>query len=82
MSDRKVDAVRRLLEGPHPPVPAGLTIRAAEQGSRMLRRRVAGRWALWLVLTTALVVFVVWVTVAQPWAVPPSQVTPPVEGIP
>ncbi|WP_328537014.1 hypothetical protein [Streptomyces sp. NBC_00344] len=80
LTSRAEEEVRRILDTPHPPVPADLAIRARERGSGMLRRRTAARRLLWLLLTAALVAFVVWATVAQPWAVPPSQTTPPVEG--
>ncbi|MCX4548606.1 hypothetical protein OG204_24045 [Streptomyces sp. NBC_01387] len=78
--DRKEDVVRRMLEGPHPLVPADLVARATVRGTRMRRRRTAGRRLLWLLLTAGLVVFVVWAAVTHPWAPPPVRTTPPVEG--
>ncbi|WP_329118007.1 hypothetical protein [Streptomyces sp. NBC_01465] len=78
--DRKETEVRLMLETPHPVVPAGLAVRATERGARMQRRRRVARRAAWMVLVVVVIGFVVWVAVAQPWAVPPSTVTPPVEG--
>ncbi|WP_405777804.1 hypothetical protein [Streptomyces sp. NBC_00859] len=80
LPDRKEEMVRRMLAGPHPQVPADLLLRATERGARMRRRRRTGRRAAWLLLTAALLGFVVWATLAQPWAVPPARTTPPVEG--
>jgi ferric-dicitrate binding protein FerR (iron transport regulator) len=80
--DRKTAEVRRLLEGgPHPAVPAELAARATELGLRMLHRRRIVRRALWLLLAVAVIVFLVWASIAQPWVAPPSTVTPPVEGL-
>ncbi|MFJ2089706.1 hypothetical protein ACIOEW_10590 [Streptomyces sp. NPDC087901] len=77
---RREDEVRRMLDTPHPQVPAELAARAAERGDRLLRRRrVLGR--LWLLTAAAVVVaFAVWAVVAQPWQVPPAETTPPLEG--
>ncbi|MBT2510291.1 hypothetical protein J7I98_31440 [Streptomyces sp. ISL-98] len=80
LPDRKQDEVRRMLEGTHPPVPAELAMRAAERGSRMLRRRAVARRVMWLLLVVAVVAFLVWASVEQPWVVPPSDVAPPLEG--
>ncbi|WP_327295630.1 MULTISPECIES: hypothetical protein [unclassified Streptomyces] len=80
LPDRKEEMVRRMLKGPHPPVPADLALRAAERGTRIRRRRTVARRVVWLLLTTVLVVFVVWATLTQPWAPPPARTTPPVEG--
>ncbi|WP_393060123.1 hypothetical protein [Streptomyces sp. LN549] len=77
---RREDDVRRMLETPHPQVPAELAARAAERGARLLRlRRVLRR--LWLLTAAAAVVaFTVWAVVAQPWQVPPAETTPPLDG--
>ncbi|WP_406136959.1 hypothetical protein [Streptomyces sp. NBC_01089] len=80
LPDRKEEMVRRMLAGPHPPVPADLALRAAERGARIRRRRTAGRRLAWLLLATALTGFVVWAALTQPWAPPPARTTPPVEG--
>ncbi|MFI1398464.1 hypothetical protein [Streptomyces sp. NPDC020681] len=77
---RKEDEVRRLLEAGHPPVPADLAARAAEQGGRLLRRHRTVRRTLWLLVLVAALAFAVWAAVAEPWAVPPSDTTPPFEG--
>ncbi|MGW2818207.1 hypothetical protein [Streptomyces sp. NPDC001415] len=80
--DRKTAEVRRLLEsGPHPAVPAELAAQAVELGLRMLHRRRLVRRTLWLLLAVAVIVFLVWASLAQPWVTPPSTVTPPVEGL-
>ncbi|MEV6552592.1 hypothetical protein AB0M57_28360 [Streptomyces sp. NPDC051597] len=79
--DRKEAEVRRLLDGPHPPVPPELAVRAAELGRRLLRRRQAARRLMWLVILAAAAVFTVWAWRVHPWATPPSTVAPPVEGI-
>lgn len=78
--DRKEAQVRRLLEGPYPAVPVGLAAGAAARGARLLRRRRALRRLGWTVLCAAAVVFVVWAGLTQPWAAPPSEVSPPLEG--
>ncbi|MGW1206080.1 hypothetical protein [Streptomyces cyaneofuscatus] len=74
--DRKAAEVRRMLEGPHPPVPAGLADRAARRGARLLRVR---RTAWWLA-GTVFAAFLVWAGVEQPWLPEPAEVTPPLEG--
>jgi ferric-dicitrate binding protein FerR (iron transport regulator) len=79
--DRKETEVRQMLEAPHPAIPPDLAARATERGARMQRRRRIARRAGWLLLAGVLMALVVWVWVAQPWAVPPSTTTPPVEGI-
>ncbi|MGV9566558.1 hypothetical protein [Streptomyces sp. NPDC003480] len=71
-------AVRRLLERTPPPVPPDLHAEAVRRGSRMLRRRAAGRRLLWLALFAAAVAFLVWASVARPWVEPPSTTTPPI----
>lgn len=73
---RKEDHVRRMLDGPHPQVPAGLADRATERGSRMLRRHRAARALVLTVLFVAVAAFMVWAVVTQPWQVPPAETTP------
>lgn len=78
--DRKEDAVRRMLDGPHPLVPPGLTARAVARGERTLAHRRFVR-ALAVVLgAVAVLVLVAWGVVAQPWLPPPASTTPPLEG--
>ncbi|MGW7313232.1 hypothetical protein [Streptomyces sp. NPDC054854] len=78
--DRKEDQVRKLMEGPHPAVPAGLAAAAATHGRRLLRRRRALRRLGWSVLFAAAVAFTVWASLTRPWVIPPSGVSPPLEG--
>lgn len=78
--DRREDAVRRILEDAPPSVPPNLHADVVRRGSRMLRRQKAARRLLWLLLFTAAVAFVVWVSMARPWVEPPSEVTPPLTG--
>ncbi|MET9957633.1 hypothetical protein ABZ128_00810 [Streptomyces sp. NPDC006326] len=78
--DRKEAQVRRLMEGPYPVVPAGLAASAAARGDRLLRRRRALRRAGWTLLCAAAVAFAVWASLTRPWEVPPSDVSPPLEG--
>ncbi|TRV79474.1 hypothetical protein FKN01_09980 [Streptomyces sp. 130] len=75
---RREDEVRRMLEGPHPQVPADLAASAAERGARLLRRRRALRRLWVLALVAAVAVFAVWALTARPWEEPPGT-TPPVE---
>ncbi|MCX4669538.1 hypothetical protein OG453_23120 [Streptomyces sp. NBC_01381] len=75
--DRNEAAVRRLLEGAAPTVPAGLYEESVRRGTRQLRRRRAFRRLLWLLLLAATVAFVIWASLAQPWVDPPSETTPP-----
>ncbi|KOU24663.1 hypothetical protein ADK52_13675 [Streptomyces sp. WM6372] len=78
--ERKEDQVRRLLEGPRPVVPAGLAAHAAARGGRLLRRRRALRRCGWTLLAAAAVAFAVWASLTRPWEVPPSGVSPPLQG--
>jgi hypothetical protein len=78
--DRKEDEVRRMLETRHPMVPADLAARAAEHGTRLLRRHRVLRRAWWLLLVAAVIAFAVWAAVAEPWVAPPRETTPPLEG--
>ncbi|RSS49917.1 hypothetical protein EF912_23020 [Streptomyces sp. WAC07061] len=78
--DRKETQVRQLLEGPHPAVPAGLAAAARTHGRRLLRRRRALRRFGWALLWAAAVAFTVWAALTRPWVVPPSGVSPPLQG--
>ncbi|MFB8438440.1 hypothetical protein ACFC7A_05260 [Streptomyces niveus] len=77
---RKEDEVRRMLDLPHPKVPVDLTARASAHGARVLNRRRTWRLLLWLLVTVAVAAFTVWASAAEPWTVPPSDTTPPLEG--
>ncbi|MFF8839826.1 hypothetical protein [Streptomyces sp. NPDC015130] len=76
----KEAAVRRMLDTPHPPVPADLAVRAVERGSRRARRDRTVRRVLWGLFVVAAFAFVVWASVERPWEVPPAETTPPLEG--
>ncbi|MER6121870.1 hypothetical protein ABT173_04050 [Streptomyces sp. NPDC001795] len=73
-------AVRRMLERTPPQVPPDLYPEVVRRGSRILRRRTAGRRLLWLVLLVAALTFVIWASIARPWVEPPSTTTPPVSN--
>ncbi|MCX0245702.1 hypothetical protein [Streptomyces drozdowiczii] len=73
---RREDEVRRMLEGPHPQVPADLAARAAERGGRLLRRRRARRRLWVLALVAAVTAFTVWALAVRPWEEPPAETTP------
>ncbi|MFD8974370.1 MULTISPECIES: hypothetical protein [Streptomyces] len=75
----KEAAVRRMLDTPHPPVPADLAVRAVESGSRRARRDRTARRVLWGLFLVAVIVFTVWASATRPWEVPP-ETTPPLEG--
>ncbi|ELP65066.1 hypothetical protein ACKI1I_18165 [Streptomyces turgidiscabies] len=77
--DREV-AARQIMEGRPPPVPPDLYVEVVRRGGRMLRRRQAARRLMWLLLVVAVLVFSVWAATVQPWVVPPSHTTPPVNG--
>ncbi|MGW7005430.1 hypothetical protein ACWGCW_22155 [Streptomyces sp. NPDC054933] len=79
LPDRKEVEVRRMLEVPHPPVPADLAERAAAVGRRLLRRRRLLRLALYAVLLAAAVAFTVWAATKWPTP-PPTNVTPPLRS--
>ncbi|SCF96105.1 hypothetical protein [Streptomyces sp. Ncost-T10-10d] len=79
-SSNREDEVRRMLDGPHPQVPADLAQRAAERGGRLLRRHRLARTLVLLVAFAAVVAFTVWAVAAQPWQLPPSETTPPLNG--
>ncbi|WST68554.1 hypothetical protein OG268_14165 [Streptomyces uncialis] len=78
--DRKEDAVRRLLAGGAPVVPAGLCGDAVRRGARVRGRRRVVRRVLWLLVLGFAVAFVVWASLVRPWSVPPSVTTPPLTG--
>ncbi|MCX2184930.1 hypothetical protein KV205_31030 [Streptomyces sp. SKN60] len=78
--ERKEDEVRRLLSAGRPQVPGDLAARAVARGVRLLRRDRALRRIGWTLLALAAVAFLVWASVARPWEVPPTDVTPPLEG--
>ncbi|MFI6939551.1 hypothetical protein ACIBI4_09780 [Streptomyces sp. NPDC050418] len=81
MSDRKENEVRRLLDaGPAPVVPADLLDEVVHRGARLLRRRVVVRRLVWWAVFLGFLAFVVWVSVADPFVPPPSEVTPPLQG--
>ncbi|WP_329589746.1 hypothetical protein OG298_15850 [Streptomyces sp. NBC_01005] len=70
------DEVRRMLDGPHPQVPADLARRASERGGRLLRRRLFVRRLMLLLACAAVVAFAAWAMAAHPWQVPPAETTP------
>ncbi|SDK40159.1 hypothetical protein [Streptomyces indicus] len=81
MSDRKENEVRRLLgAGAAPQVPADLLDDVVRRGTRLLRRRVLARRLVWWLALAGFLAFVVWAAVADPFAPPPSEVTPPLHG--
>lgn len=80
LPDRKEAEVRRMLDGPHPPVPPDLALRAAAGGRRLLVHRRLARRLLWLLTVAALAALLVWAAVDQPWLPPPAHTTPPLEG--
>ncbi|MFF5333153.1 hypothetical protein [Streptomyces sp. NPDC013181] len=76
---RREDRVRRMLEGPHPRVPADLAARAAERGGRLVRRRRTLRRLGTLLLVAAVAAFTVWALLVRPWEAPPAT-TPSPDG--
>ncbi|GAA1883832.1 hypothetical protein [Streptantibioticus ferralitis] len=79
LPDRKEAEVRRMLEIPHPPVPADLAERAIAHGRRLVRRRLLLRRTLWALLLAAVVAVAIWA--AMDWPTPaPLNVTPPLES--
>ncbi|MGW1769610.1 hypothetical protein ACWCQL_36900 [Streptomyces sp. NPDC002073] len=79
-SNHRETEIRRLLEGPRPPVPSGLAALAAGRGLRLLRRRRALHRAGWLLLIAAVAAFTVWASITHPWVVPPSTTAPTFEA--
>lgn len=57
--NRRDEEVRRLLDTPHPAVPAGLVALATVRGRRTVRRRRFGTRVLWVLLVAAAVTGVV-----------------------
>ncbi|MEV6317837.1 hypothetical protein [Streptomyces sp. NPDC051776] len=80
LPDRKQEEVRRMLDGPHPVVPPDLAELAAMRGRQLLARHRIVRAVTWTVLVVAVVAFAVWAIAVQPWVMPPSGTTPPLEG--
>lgn len=79
LPDRKEAEVSLLLEGGPPElVPTDLAGRAVLRGLRLVHRRRTLQVALWAFFAAALA-FALWVALAQPWAAPPMQTTPPVD---
>ncbi|MFD4377091.1 hypothetical protein [Streptomyces sp. NPDC058486] len=76
----KEAAVRRLLDTPHPPVPAGLGARAAARGGRLRRRERAVRRVGAVLAGLAALGFTLWAAEARPWEPPPAATTPPFAG--
>ncbi|MFB6878184.1 hypothetical protein [Streptomyces sp. NPDC056323] len=74
-ADRE-DEVRRMLDGPHPQVPADLARRASQRGGRMLRRRLFVRRLMLVLVCAAVVAFAAWAMAVHPWQVPPAETTP------
>lgn len=77
---RKEDEVRRMLDLPHPPVPADLIQRATERGTRLLHRHRVARRVMWTLLTAITIAFIIWASVSDLSPVPPVKTTPPLEG--
>lgn len=77
--DRKEEEVRRILDTPHPYVPAELAERSAERGRRILRRRRVVHQLLWLLLVAAIVAGVVLAVLEWPDQ-QPLGTTPPVDS--
>ncbi|MGW0773151.1 hypothetical protein ACWD01_05730 [Streptomyces sp. NPDC002835] len=80
MSGPKEDEVRRMMDTVHPAVPADLGPRAVALGARLLRRSRIVRRVWLLLLVAAVIACSVWAAVAEPWAVPPTDTTPPLDG--
>jgi ferric-dicitrate binding protein FerR (iron transport regulator) len=78
LHDRKLDEVRRMLGGSHPPVPADLAARAADQGRRLLRRRRTRRTALAVLVLSVLIAALV--LAATSWPTPTPLPTTPTVG--
>ncbi|MDJ0346629.1 hypothetical protein QMK19_36650 [Streptomyces sp. H10-C2] len=78
LPDRKEEEVRRILDTPHPYVPADLSARAAERGRRILRRRRVLHRLLWLLVIAAVVAGVVLAVLEWPTQ-QPLDTTPPLD---
>ncbi|MEV0927002.1 hypothetical protein AB0I99_18070 [Streptomyces spongiicola] len=77
---RKEDEVRRMLDLPHPPVPADLHVRAARRGARLRRRRRTLHHLGCALLLAAAIGFALWAAAVEPWVAPPSATTPEIDG--
>jgi ferric-dicitrate binding protein FerR (iron transport regulator) len=77
-ADRRIEEVRRMLDGAHGPLPDDLASRAARRGHRMLRRRRALVAAAWTLAACALAALALWAAAAAPWDGPARTTTPPV----
>ncbi|KNE83713.1 MULTISPECIES: hypothetical protein [Streptomyces] len=78
--DHKEEMVRRMLDGPHPPVPPDLGARAAARGKRAVARRRMLRVLLLVLAGAAVGALLLWAVATQPWS-PPESTTPPVGGL-
>ncbi|MFG1810645.1 hypothetical protein [Streptomyces sp. NPDC049040] len=70
--NRRDDEVRRLLDTPHPVVPAGLVALATERGRRTVRRRRLLRHALWVLLLAAVAAGIVLAVLTWPDSAAPA----------
>lgn len=77
--ERKEERVRRLVDGPYPTVPPDVCAEAMRRGALHEHRRTVARRLVWLLVCAALVAFVVWAVVEQPWVLPPAKTTPPLD---
>ncbi|MDI9887758.1 hypothetical protein QMZ92_26155 [Streptomyces sp. HNM0645] len=77
---RKEEEVRRMLDAPHPRVPADLHVRAARRGARLRRRRRTLHHVGCVLLLVAAIAFTMWAVAVEPWGVPPSATTPEIDG--
>ncbi|WP_171052950.1 hypothetical protein [Streptomyces marianii] len=77
--ERREEEVRRMLDAPHPLVPADLHVRAAHRGARLRRRRRTLHHVGCVLLLVA-IAFAMWAVAVEPWVVPPSATTPEIEG--
>nr|WP_030544852.1 hypothetical protein [Streptomyces albus] len=72
--------VRRMLDGPHPPVPPDLGARAAARGVRAVARRRMLHVLVVVLAGAAVGALLVWAAATQPWSAP-EITTPPVGGL-
>ncbi|WP_329175264.1 hypothetical protein [Streptomyces sp. NBC_01477] len=64
--NRRDDEVRRLLDTPHPMVPAGLVAVATVRGRRTVRRRRFAHHVLWVLLLAAVAAGIALAVMAWP----------------